>query len=93
MVFHNRKNGVKISLNFERSYKKIKALRPKMTKIASRGSCLNKDVIDCACEDACTKLVLANVTSAEKCSPEELTPKGREDYSATPIYCVEGGDT
>ena len=55
MVFQSWKNGVKSSLNFEtlkdksgiifhfflRAFKqkKIKALRPKMTKIASRGSC------------------------------------------------------
>ena len=47
---HAHKSGV-IFHNFPRAFKqkKIKALRPKMTKIASRGSCLNSTTRRQAC--------------------------------------------
>ena len=46
-----------------------------------------EEIIDRACEDACTKLVLASVTSVKKCSPGELSPRPRRPLCYTNILC------
>ena len=64
---HAQKSGAIFHFFQELSNKKIKALRPKMTKIASRGSCLK-------CEFALSSIkFLGHIVSGTSLKPEKLT--------------------